>query len=441
MIRYNRLTSSHMDLYLRGLVLEPRTTYELRMDIYGGPINIFLTSYNIVQGAGSHYVDYNEVWTPHKFSFTTGDNLEEISQFAEWGIAFVKKQGERLPTDADDTYIDNVRLVRADEPRGSLIEGGDFESPKPHPVYDANWRREVLGLAGEAYGVDIVPDPCGGDNHCLRLPRPHEEFYDVSLQPRPSTFGCIESNQNDVSFSKFKNETTHLLLLVIHGHITAQTKDATVTATDGQLLYFPPHEAGQFTCRSGRGVLYYQLSFSENPTSTLLADIGFHKLSAITLRDTTVLGNIVNTMLQYSPKSRTYLYAVNGQLLIFLAELDHQLHIDIPRREKYTPFIEELAEKLRRAPETPLSTAEAAAECGVSESYFITLFKRKTGFSPYQYRLRELINKACLLLQDTTMTIQEISYTLGIDDPLYFSRLFRSYRGISPTTYRKHLNT
>ena len=78
MIRYNRLTSSHMDLYLRGLVLEPRTTYELRMDIYGGPINIFLTSYNIVQGAGSHYVDYNEVWTPHTFSFTTGDNLEEM---------------------------------------------------------------------------------------------------------------------------------------------------------------------------------------------------------------------------------------------------------------------------------------------------------------------------------------------------------------------------
>lgn len=85
-----------------------------------------------------------------------------------------------------------------------------------------------------------------------------------------------------------------------------------------------------------------------------------------------------------------------------------------------------------------MRSAELAEECGLSNCYFITLFKQYTGCSPQQYRLRELVSKACTLLLDTTMTIQKISYTLGIDDPLYFSRLFRSIQGISPRDYRKH---
>lgn len=438
MFRYNRITHNHMDLYLKGLHLQPNKAYELSMDIYGGPINIFLTSYNIATGSGSHYVDYNETWTQYSFPFTTSSTVEEITSFAEWGIAFVKKPGERLPTDADDTYIDNVRLICTDDPDISIIEGGDFEAAKNSSVYAANWQREILGIAGDSCGVDIVTDPCKRNNRCLRLPRLSHRTDVLPLPLNVSAFGCAENNDRDISFPKFENENTHLLLLVVRGKITVVTEDMTLTATDGQLVYFPPIKAGHFTYHSGRGVLYYQLYFCEAPSSEIVAELGFDELAAFELQNAAVLGGMINAMLQYPPQSRTYLHAIGGQLLLFLAELERQFRTTALVHEKHHPFIEELAERLHRSPEEPLCTAQEAAKCGLSECYFITLFKQYTGLSPHRYRLRELINKACVLLQDTTMNIQEISYTLGVDDPLYFSRLFRSIQGISPRDYRKY---
>ncbi len=437
MFRYNRITHNQMDLYLKGLQLQPNTSYELSLDIYGGPINIFVTGYNIAVGSGSHYIDYNTVWTRHTIPFTTGSDTDTVNSFAEWGIAFVKKPGERLPTDAEDTYIDNVRLVSTDTPHISVVEGGDFEAAKNDPIYDANWKREILGIAGQTCDVDIVTDPCNKNNRCLRLPRLSRRDERLPLPLNASAFGCAENSDHDISFPKFKNEN-HLLLLVVRGRLTAETEQHSLTATDGQLVYFPHNASGYFTYHAGSGTLYYQLSFSEATPSTLLTELGFTEFAVFDLQDAAVIGGKINAMLQAPPQNRTYLHVIGGELLLMMAELERQLSHTAQPHDKHRPFIEELAERLRRVPEEPLYTAEEAAKCGLSECYFITLFKQHTGLSPHRYRLRELVGKACVLLQDTTMTVQEISYTLGVDDPLYFSRLFRSIQGLSPRDYRKH---
>ena len=46
------------------------------------------------------------------------------------------------------------------------------------------------------------------------------------------------------------------------------------------------------------------------------------------------------------------------------------------------------------------------------------------------------IRNAQSLLRDTTLSIQEVSYSVGIDDPLYFSKIFRRLSGQSPRDYR-----
>lgn len=85
----------------------------------------------------------------------------------------------------------------------------------------------------------------------------------------------------------------------------------------------------------------------------------------------------------------------------------------------------------------PISIDEYARETHVSTSWFIRNFKACTGFTPMQYILSKRIYNAEVLLRDTDYNIAEISRIVGYDNPLYFSRVFRKTKKMSPSEYRK----
>lgn len=84
-----------------------------------------------------------------------------------------------------------------------------------------------------------------------------------------------------------------------------------------------------------------------------------------------------------------------------------------------------------------ISIDEYAENNHVSVSWFIRHFKHCTGFTPMQYILSKRIYNAEILLQDPTYNITEISIIVGYDNPLYFSRIFKKAKGLSPSEYRK----
>lgn len=83
-----------------------------------------------------------------------------------------------------------------------------------------------------------------------------------------------------------------------------------------------------------------------------------------------------------------------------------------------------------------LTLAEMAAHAKLSPSHFSRLFKEQTGYSPMDYFIHLKMQTACNLLYLTDMTVREVSFELGYDDPYYFSRLFKKVMGISPRQYR-----
>lgn len=87
----------------------------------------------------------------------------------------------------------------------------------------------------------------------------------------------------------------------------------------------------------------------------------------------------------------------------------------------------------------PISIDEYARETHVSTSWFIRNFKACTGFTPMQYILSKRIYNAEVLLRDTDYNIAEISRIVGYDNPLYFSRVFRKTKKMSPSEYRKYI--
>lgn len=86
-----------------------------------------------------------------------------------------------------------------------------------------------------------------------------------------------------------------------------------------------------------------------------------------------------------------------------------------------------------------ISIEEYAQSRGMSVSWFQRNFKQFINHSPTQYILMTRVNNAASLLETTNYNMAEISAIVGYDDQLYFSRLFRKLKGMSPSQYRKLL--
>lgn len=84
-----------------------------------------------------------------------------------------------------------------------------------------------------------------------------------------------------------------------------------------------------------------------------------------------------------------------------------------------------------------ITIEDYASEHHMSNNWFIHCFKNIMKVTPMQYVLSLRISAAKNYLDTTDKNVNEIAYAVGYDNPLYFSRLFRKYTGLSPSEYRK----
>lgn len=87
-----------------------------------------------------------------------------------------------------------------------------------------------------------------------------------------------------------------------------------------------------------------------------------------------------------------------------------------------------------------ISIKQYAEEHLMSKNWFINCFKKIMKITPMQYILQLRISTAKNLLESSNKNISEIADAIGYDNPLYFSRLFTKYVGVSPKEYRNNFN-
>lgn len=85
-----------------------------------------------------------------------------------------------------------------------------------------------------------------------------------------------------------------------------------------------------------------------------------------------------------------------------------------------------------------ISIDDIARYAGISRSQLYRAFLNDFGISPHAYLQRYRINEACSLLRNPNFSIAEVASSVGFDDPLYFSRVFKSIKQTPPSVYQRN---
>jgi len=84
-----------------------------------------------------------------------------------------------------------------------------------------------------------------------------------------------------------------------------------------------------------------------------------------------------------------------------------------------------------------LTLEEMAAHFYYSPSHFSRRFRDKTELAPIDYFIRLKMQRACELLDTSSLQVGEIGRLLGYDDQYYFSRIFKKVMHASPRNFRE----
>ncbi|NBD14659.1 MAG: helix-turn-helix domain-containing protein [Cyanobacteria bacterium] len=152
------------------------------------------------------------------------------------------------------------------------------------------------------------------------------------------------------------------------------------------------------------------------------------------------ISNLILTEFQQNP-SGNQLY-VDSLANIFALNLLRQFAITQPQLPIYeSPGLPQrqlmtILDYIEANLDQEIKLAHLAQLLGMSQFHFSHLFKQAMGLSPYQYLLKQRVERAKHLLKQTDRLIADIALECGFNSHSHLSKQFRQFTGMTPKAFR-----
>lgn len=103
--------------------------------------------------------------------------------------------------------------------------------------------------------------------------------------------------------------------------------------------------------------------------------------------------------------------------------------------EKFLQKVKDLTEKNMQEPD--FSVEKLSLEIGISRAHLYNKLLALTGKTPIEYIRIMRIRRAAQLLEKSQLTVMEVAYKVGFNDPRYFTKHFKSEYNMTPSQYIK----
>lgn len=149
---------------------------------------------------------------------------------------------------------------------------------------------------------------------------------------------------------------------------------------------------------------------------------------------------------EFDNRKRNFKAMIDIEILRYFIDFMRENHqepiidIDTNGQSKYQN-IYAVADFISNNFETNVSLDMLANKFFISKYYLCRTFKEITGYGINEYIHIHRIRKAKKLLEETDLSIAQIAASLGYESLTYFEKVFKNYMTLSPSRYRRTLNT
>ena len=215
----------------------------------------------------------------------------------------------------------------------------------------------------------------------------------------------------------------------LNANAEIRLRDTTVRLDPSTIALIPPYSAFD---KSTRGpVDHFHIHFIAGPPFDYLRDMIFSVPILQEIRS--VCREIIPVLQQKGVRDPWILSRISFVLFWAL----HKIPWEAVKRAPIDPRVEQVSRLMNQNSKHPLSNDHLARELNMNTNAFIRLFKRANGVSPHHYYNERRIEKACVMLHSTSLSIEEIAAETGFADRFHFSRVFTVIVGSGPAAYRK----
>lgn len=229
---------------------------------------------------------------------------------------------------------------------------------------------------------------------------------------------------------------SYLLMYIAagEGFLTINDKTQPIKANDILLINcYKPHiyEASSF-------LETLWTHFDGNVSSDYFSLINERAGSIIRSKNSTLIQDYLLSMIEDFKKNRMINEAIlSCNIQRMLAELLMLSMENSPENSTNSNCIDKSIDYIKNNYKNKISLEDISTCVCMSPFHFSRVFKRETGYSPYEYVTMLRINHAKTLLKTTNLLVKEIAFECGFNSETCFIIAFKKHAGIAPSEFRK----
>ena len=269
-------------------------------------------------------------------------------------------------------------------------------------------------------------------------------FYDDGYEGRESNRASSDrslvvncagrfSTESEFVTDNREGRLDYYLLYLLEGKLKVYTDENGFECEGGDFVIFPPGTPYKYSHEGGTSLHYAWVHFTGRDAEDILRE---YKLPLYPERGSvTDAGAVV-------PRIQTFLAACAERALFKEAELQilfNRLLLSVARAVsgENKRLLKKSVSYINSYYNTEIKIPSLARMENLSVSRYNALFREMMGLSPTEYIIRTRCAFASELLRATSLSVGEISCTVGYADAHFFSRIFKKSVGVSPSVYRK----